>query len=53
MGYRITITKRAEALIDKLVKYLLFKLKNKQAGFHLLNGIEKYMTDWKIIRCKF
>lgn len=41
MGYKVIITKRAEELIDKLVNYLLLKLKNKQATFHLLDGIEK------------
>ena len=41
MVYRVIVTKRAEELIDKLVNYLLLKLKNKQAAFHLLDGIEK------------
>ena len=40
MGYRIVITKRAEELIEKLVNYLLFKIKNEQAAVHLLNEMD-------------
>ncbi len=40
MVYRITITVRAEELIDKLVNHLLFEIKSEQAAVHLLNGIE-------------
>lgn len=41
MGYRLIITDRAEELLDGLVNYLLYKLKNQQAAIHLLDNIER------------
>lgn len=41
MGYRLIITDRAEKLLDGLVNYLLYKLKNQQAAIHLLDNIER------------
>lgn len=41
MGYRLIITDRAEELLDGLVNYLLYKLKNRQAAIHLLDNIER------------
>ena len=40
MVYKLVVTERAEELIDNLVHYLLFQLKNEQAAVHLLDGIE-------------
>ena len=41
MGYRLIITDRAEELLDGLMNYLLYKLKNQQAAIHLLDNIER------------
>lgn len=40
MAYRLVITEHADELLDKLVSYLLFRLKNEQATKHLLDGID-------------
>lgn len=40
MAYRLIITEHAEELIDKLILYLMFHLKNEQAASHLLSGLE-------------
>ena len=40
MDYKLIITERAEELIDNLIYYLLFELKNEQAATHLLNELE-------------
>jgi len=40
MAYNLIITEYAEELIDKLIYYLLFRIKNEQAASHLLNGLE-------------
>ncbi len=41
MAYNLTITDRAEELLDNLFFYLVKRLKNEQAGKHLLSMIEK------------
>ena len=41
MGYRLIITDRAEELLEGLVNYLLYKIKNQQAAIHLLDNIER------------
>ena len=41
MGYRLIITDRAEELLDGLVNYLLYKIKNQHAAIHLLDNIER------------
>lgn len=41
MDYKLIITERAEELLENLVNYLLFKIKNQQAAVHLLNGVER------------
>ena len=41
MGYRLIITDRAEELLDGLVNYLLYKIKNQQAAIHLLDNLER------------
>lgn len=41
MAYNLTITERAEELLDDLFFYLVKRLKNEQAGKPLLSMIEK------------
>ncbi|MBQ4522235.1 MAG: type II toxin-antitoxin system RelE/ParE family toxin [Lachnospiraceae bacterium] len=41
MHYKLIITERAEELLDGLVRYLLYRIKNQQAALHLLESIEK------------
>ena len=41
MRYKLIITERAEELLDGLVRYLLYRIKNQQAALHLLESIEK------------
>lgn len=40
MAYKLIITERANELLDNLIFYLLYRLKNQQAARHLLDGIE-------------
>lgn len=40
MDYKLIITERAEELLDGLVQYLLYRIKNEQATIHLLDSIE-------------
>ena len=40
MSYRLNITENADELLDHLVYYLIYRLKNKQAARHLLDGID-------------
>lgn len=41
MVYKTIITERAEELLDQLIYYLLYHLKNEQAAGHLLDEISK------------
>ena len=41
MGYKLIITNRAEELLDVLVRYLLYRIKSKQAASHLLDCVDK------------
>ena len=41
MAYRLRATEHAEELLDDLVYYLIFRLKNDQAAAHLFDEIEK------------
>ena len=41
MTYNLIITERANELLDKLVIYLLYQLKNEKAASHLLSSISK------------
>lgn len=41
MIYNLIITERADELLDKLVFYLIYQLKNEQAASHLLDGVSK------------
>lgn len=40
MAYKLIITERADELLDNIVHYLLFRLKNEQAANHLLSEID-------------
>lgn len=39
MEYKLLISEHADELLDHIVYYLLYRLKNRQAAEHLLNGI--------------
>lgn len=39
MAYNVVITERAEQLLERLVHYLLFQIKNEQAAVHLMDEI--------------
>lgn len=41
MVYNLFISEHAESLLDNLLHYLLYKLKNDQAASHLLDEIDK------------
>ena len=41
MVYNLVITEHAEQLLDNLVYYLVYRLKNEQAAIHLFDGVEK------------
>lgn len=40
MSYKLNITENADELLDHLVYYLIYRLNNKQAAKHLLDGID-------------
>lgn len=40
MGYKLVISEYADELLNNLIYYLVYRLKNKQAAEHLLDGIE-------------
>ena len=40
MDYKLVISEHADELLDNLVYYLLYRLKNEQAARHLLDGID-------------
>ena len=40
MAYKLVISEHADELLDNLVYYLLYRLKNEQAAKHLLDGID-------------
>ena len=39
MAYNLVVTEHADELLDNILHYLLYQLKNKQAVQHLLNEI--------------
>ena len=41
MAYNLIITEKAEELLDDLVHYLIYRLKNEQAAVHLFDSIDK------------
>ena len=40
MAYKLNVTEHAEELLDDLMYYLIYCLKNKEAAKHLLDSIE-------------
>ena len=40
MAYKLIVSEYSDALIDKLVGYLVKKLKNPNAALHLMDGLE-------------
>lgn len=40
MGYKLVISEYAVELLDNLIYYLVYRLKNEQAAKHLLDGID-------------
>ena len=40
MTYKLIVTEHAEALLDSILRYLIYQLKNKQAATHLLDEIK-------------
>lgn len=40
MGYKLVISEYADELINNLIYYLIYRLKNEQAAKHLLDGID-------------
>lgn len=39
MAYKLIITEHADKLLDNILHYLIYQLKNEQAAKHLLNEI--------------
>ena len=44
MAYKLNVTEHADELLDNLMYYLIYRLKNTQAAKHLLDGM-----DWRSI----
>ena len=40
MVYKLNVTDHADELLDNLVYHLIYRLKNKEAAKHLLDGVE-------------
>lgn len=49
MDYRLIITERAEELLDALVYYLIYRLKNEQAALHLLNAVDCCSPNYSLL----
>lgn len=41
MAYNLIVTERADELLDNMLHYLIYRLKNKQAAKHLLDEVER------------
>ncbi len=39
MAYKLIVTERADELLDNILQYLIYQLKNEQAAAHLLDEI--------------
>ena len=53
MGYKLVISEYADELLDNLIYYLIYRLKNEQAAKHLLVGIDSIYEGWKQILFNF
>lgn len=40
MAYKLIITEHADELLDNILQYLIYQLKNEQAASHLLDEID-------------
>lgn len=40
MAYNLSVTERAEELLDNILQHLIYQFKNEQAAKHLLDEIE-------------
>lgn len=40
MAYKLIVTEHADDLLDNILNYLIYQLKNKQAAKHLLDEID-------------
>lgn len=40
MAYKMVITEHADELLDRILRYLIYQLKNEQAAVHLLDEIK-------------
>jgi len=49
MAYKLNVTEHADELLDNLMYYLIYRLKNKQAAKHLLDGIDVIYDRWRSI----
>lgn len=45
MGYKLVISEYADELLNNLIYYLIYRLKNEQAAKHLLDG-DFFISDW-------
>lgn len=41
MGYKLVISEYADELLNNLINYLIYRLKNEQAAKHLLDGMDR------------
>lgn len=41
MAYKLAVTEHADELLDHILHYLIYRLKNKQAAMHLLDELDK------------
>ena len=53
MAYNLIVTERAENLLDKIINYMLYHLKNEQAASHLLDSVEKIYERLEENPCQF
>lgn len=40
MAYKLVVTERADKLLDNILRYLIYQLKNEQAATHLLDEMK-------------
>lgn len=40
MAYKLVVTEHADELLDHILRYLIYQLKNKQAAVHLLDEMK-------------
>lgn len=48
MAYNIIATEEMDILLDKCIKYLIYKFKNKQSAKHLLEGVSQIYDNLEI-----